>query len=112
MAQGDWVRTVAKQEGIPVYALKSSGKVSITRGIRTLLGIDPSAGALFGQQAEEGRPQRPDSGIVSQVGLLAGPLNPTADPLKSSVAAGQDRCLTDLSGLWMVCRVSYDTSAP
>ena len=59
--QGDWVRTVAKQDGIPVYALKRAGRSSLVRGLRTLLGVDPSAGSLFGQAANE------DKGIVTKV---------------------------------------------
>ncbi len=62
MLQGDWVRTVAKQDGIPVYALKSSGKANLVKGLRTLLGIDPSAGGspLGAQSSDEGRPLRAD----------------------------------------------------
>jgi hypothetical protein len=67
-AQGDWVRTVAKQEGIPVFVVKSGGRANLVKALRTLLGIDPSAGGalLGGPQADDSR-QRADGAIVSQV---------------------------------------------
>lgn len=66
--QGDWVRTVAKQEGIPVYAIKSAGRANLVRALRTLLGLEPSAGALFsGPQSDDSRQQRADTSVVSRV---------------------------------------------
>lgn len=67
-AQGDWVRTVAKQEGIPVFVVKSGGRSNLVKALRTLLGIDPSAGGalLGGPQADDSR-QRADGAVVSQV---------------------------------------------
>jgi hypothetical protein len=68
LPQGDWVRTVAKQEGIPVFVVKSGGRANLVRALRTLLGIDPSAGGalLSGPQPDDGR-QRADGAVVSQV---------------------------------------------
>lgn len=69
-AQGDWVRTVAKQEGIPVFVVKSAGRANLVRALRTLLGIDPSAGTLFGggQQADDSWAQPTGGGgVVSRV---------------------------------------------
>ena len=64
------MRTVAKQEGIPVFVVKSGGRANLVRALRTLLGIDPSAGGalLSGPQADDGR-QRADGAVVSQVHL-------------------------------------------
>ncbi len=62
------MRTVAKQEGIPVFVVKSGGRANLVKALRTLLGIDPSAGGalLGGPQADDSR-QRADGAVVSQV---------------------------------------------
>jgi hypothetical protein len=51
-----------------VFVVKSGGRSNLVRALRTLLGIDPSAGGalLSGPQSDEGR-QRADGAVVSQV---------------------------------------------
>lgn len=62
------MRTVAKQEGILVFVVRNGRRKNLVRALRTLLGIDPSAGGVFGgQQSDDGRPQRADAAVVSRV---------------------------------------------
>lgn len=51
-----------------MYAIKSAGRANLVRALRTLLGLEPSAGALFsGPQSDDSRQQRADTGVVSRV---------------------------------------------
>ncbi|KAI7843577.1 hypothetical protein COHA_002819 [Chlorella ohadii] len=42
-----WIKGAAKAAGIPVYSIKAASLNNLVRAVRTLLGIDPSPGALF-----------------------------------------------------------------
>eukprot|EP00775_Hariotina_reticulata_P010826 gene10824-10983_t len=44
------LRAAAKEAGVPVYAIKSSSSANLVRAFRTLLGLEPSAGGLFGSR--------------------------------------------------------------
>eukprot|EP00899_Mesostigma_viride_P011826 jgi/Mesvir1/20644/Mv14865-RA.1 len=43
-----WVREAVKEHRIPIYAIKANTMAQMVRALRTILGIDPSAGAAFG----------------------------------------------------------------
>lgn len=77
-AQDDWIQTAAQAEHIPVYSLKTAGRAALARGIRVVLGIDSSPGAVFGgctaraklSRVKSSRPSersRTLAGFVSQV---------------------------------------------
>ena len=42
-----WIKGAAKTAGIPIFQIKSGSSPSVVKAIRTLVGIDPSPGALF-----------------------------------------------------------------
>jgi hypothetical protein len=44
------LRATAREAGVPVYAIKSSSSSNLVRAFRTLLGLEPSAGSLFGSR--------------------------------------------------------------
>ncbi|PSC75678.1 P-loop nucleoside triphosphate hydrolase superfamily [Micractinium conductrix] len=45
-----WIKGAAKAAGIPVYSIKSASISNLVRAVRTVLGIDPSPGALFNDE--------------------------------------------------------------
>lgn len=47
-----WIKGASKAAGIPVYSIKTASISNLVRAVRTLLGIDPSPGAMFGDDAE------------------------------------------------------------
>ncbi|KAL4421440.1 hypothetical protein ABPG75_010731 [Micractinium tetrahymenae] len=47
-----WIKGASKAAGIPVYSIKAASISNLVRAVRTLLGIDPSPGAMFGEDAE------------------------------------------------------------
>ena len=53
LSQGSWVRQAARDAGVPIYAVKTSSPSNLLRALRTLLGIDPSAGGTFARRPEE-----------------------------------------------------------
>ncbi|GLC40671.1 hypothetical protein PLESTM_001099900 [Pleodorina starrii] len=46
--QNSELRALARENGVPIYAVKTSGSANLVKAFRTLLGIDPSAGGTFG----------------------------------------------------------------
>lgn len=44
------LRAAARQAGVPIYAVKSSSSSNLVRAFRTLLGLEPSAGSVFGSR--------------------------------------------------------------
>ncbi|KAF8054898.1 ycf45 [Scenedesmus sp. PABB004] len=44
------LRAASRAAGVPVYAIKSSSSANLVRAFRTLLGLEPSAGGLFGSR--------------------------------------------------------------
>ncbi|KXZ55595.1 hypothetical protein GPECTOR_2g1145 [Gonium pectorale] len=46
------LRAMARECGVPIYAVKTSGSSNLVKAFRTLLGIDPSAGGAFGHQSD------------------------------------------------------------
>ncbi len=47
------LRAAARDAGVPIYAIKSSSAANLVRAFRTLLGVDPSAGGVFGRSEDE-----------------------------------------------------------
>lgn len=46
------LRAVAKDAGVPIYAIKTSSASNLVRAFRTLLGVDPAAGGVFSKSAD------------------------------------------------------------
>ena len=44
---GSWLRTAAKAAGIPIFSVKTSNPDHLERGVRTILGLEPSPGGIF-----------------------------------------------------------------
>lgn len=44
------MRVLARAAGAPVYAIKSFSSANLVKAFRTLLGVDPSAGGVFGRR--------------------------------------------------------------
>ena len=47
------MRQAAKDAGVPIYAVKTCSPSNLLRALRTLLGIDPSAGGTFARRQDE-----------------------------------------------------------
>lgn len=47
------MRQAAKDAGVPIYAVKTSSPSNLLRALRTLLGIDPSAGGTFARRQDD-----------------------------------------------------------
>lgn len=47
VTRGSWLREAAKAANVPVFSVKSQTPTDLIRALRTMLGIDPSPGALF-----------------------------------------------------------------
>eukprot|EP00898_Chlorokybus_atmophyticus_P006755 jgi/Chlat1/7080/Chrsp57S06770 len=52
LRQNTWVRETARERSLPIYAIKANTMAQMVRAVRTILGIDPSAGSAFGSSTD------------------------------------------------------------
>jgi hypothetical protein len=47
-----WLRSAAQQAGVPLFTVRTAAVEHVVKGVRTLLGVDPAPGGLFGGGGE------------------------------------------------------------
>jgi hypothetical protein len=73
LKQSGWLKKAARSSAVPIYALKNQTHSNLSKALRVLLGIDPSAGGQF-QKAK-----KKAIAMADQVPLPSASLVPTGD---------------------------------
>ena len=70
MKASTWIKAAAQQAGVPLFTVRTSSVEHVVKGVRTLLGVDPTPGGLFSPGSGEGAPMA-DPRIASSRNLRA-----------------------------------------
>ena len=75
--QHSWIKDAAKAAGVPIYTIKTTSPTNLVRGLRTVVGLDPSPGSTFASRHGDAESAAADAGING----FAVPLEvPESDP--------------------------------
>jgi len=53
MKASTWIKPAAQQAGVPLFTVRTSAVESVVKGVRTLLGVDPTPGGIFNPNSGE-----------------------------------------------------------
>ncbi|KAK9863911.1 hypothetical protein WJX84_011872 [Apatococcus fuscideae] len=77
LKQHSWIKDAAKAAGVPLYTIKTTSPQNLVRGLRTVVGLDPSPGSMFPARFGDAESCAADSGVNG----FAFPVEPPAsDP--------------------------------
>lgn len=70
MKASTWIKAAAQQAGVPLFTVRTAAVEHVVKGVRTLLGVDPTPGGIFNPSSGEG-PAMADPRVASSRTLRA-----------------------------------------
>jgi stage III sporulation protein SpoIIIAA len=70
MKASTWIKAAAQQAGVPLFTVRTAAVEHVVKGVRTLLGVDPTPGGMFSPGSGEG-PAMADPRVASSRNLRA-----------------------------------------